>query len=305
MKKFILTLSVLFFINIIIWWNLGFSIYPRSYIQKRCIENVDKSKFIKTKNSCYYLPDWVDYTKARINKKNNKAILYIDKTVLGIFNLKNLKDISLLKKLTKNKVKKATDYKVKSFLWVDKDNDSIPDSLDIQLGMYKTVQNKASYKDKYMKIKFPYGDVPLDIGVCTDVVIRSFLNAGISLQKQIYNDMAKRKKSYGKYRGKKPDSNIEHRRVRRLIVLFKKYYKQLNPDFKKSKNTKNQYLPGDVVFMSLIPDEKKISHIGIISANRFISFYPLLIHNTAKGFHTAEMDILWFQKIKYRFRPYM
>lgn len=292
-------------VNIILWWNLGYSLVPRINSGTINIENVVKDKSIfKYKESQQHLPSWIDYSTSSIDFKNNIAALYIDNVVLAIFKAEGKilsdSDALFIKSLTGVDYLKL--YKKNYRIWRDSDGDKIPDSLDVQIGMYKTVRNAASYLDKYIRLKFPYGDVPKEIGVCTDVVIRSLLNAGLSLQKMIYHDMQKRKVVYRGFKGKKPDYSIEHRRVRRLIVYFKKNFKRLPASFVKTKGTNKQWLPGDILFMSLIPGDNSISHIGIVSGNKFISQFPLLIHNTAAGFHTAEMDILWFQKIKFRFR---
>lgn len=51
----------------------------------------------------------------------------------------------------------------------------------------RTLQ-KVTYDGKYLKIKYPMGDVPNDTGVCTDVVIRSYRKLGIDLQKEVHKD---------------------------------------------------------------------------------------------------------------------
>ena len=305
MKKIFLLLFLFTFINITLWWNFSFSFVPRQSKKVFIIKN-DKSKFLNTNTSKYYMPNWVDYSFAYVDKKKNTLLLYTDNIVLAKFKLKNgkllNKDYKFLQKIFKGQLEKK--YKKSYKIWKDTDRDGVPDSLDFQLGMYKSVINSASYKDKYIRLTYPYGNVPNKIGVCTDVVIRSYLNAGISLQKKVYLDMKTRRSAYGGFKGKTPDYSIEHRRVRRLIVLFKKYFRSMPISYTDTLNTQNQWLPGDILFMSLIPGDKKISHVGVVSGNKLISTFPLLIHNTAKGFHTAEMDILWFQKIAYRFRPF-
>ena len=305
MKKIFLFLFLFTFINITMWWNLSFSFVPRQNKKVFVVKN-DKSKFLNTKLSKYYVPSWVDYSFANVDKRKNTLLLYADNIVLAKFKLRNgkllHKDYKFLQTLFKGQL--ASKYKKSHKIWKDTDQDGVPDSLDFQLGMYKSVVNSASYKDKYIKLSYPYGNVPNNIGVCTDVVIRSYLNAGISLQKKVYLDMKARKQSYGGFKGKTPDHSIEHRRVRRLIVLFKKYFRKMPVSYTKTLNTKNQWLPGDILFMSLIPGDKRISHVGVVSGNKLISSYPMLIHNAAKGFHAAEMDILWFQKVVYRFRPF-
>src|SRR5215831_11540850 len=46
------------------------------------------------------------------------------------------------------------------------------------------------YDPSYVRIKYPNGDVPMDRGACTDVIVRAFRKAGIDLQKDVHEDMA-------------------------------------------------------------------------------------------------------------------
>ena len=60
--------------------------------------------------------------------------------------------------------------------------------------------------------------MPDDRGVCTDVVIRAY-RKGLSfdLQKAVHDDMAARFSAYPRHWGlKRPDRNIDHRRVPNL-----------------------------------------------------------------------------------------
>src|ERR1700722_1431414 len=54
----------------------------------------------------------------------------------------------------------------------------------------------TGYDGSYREISYPNGDVPRKKGVCTDVVIRAYRNAGIDLQQLIHNDMAVAWKAY-------------------------------------------------------------------------------------------------------------
>ena len=77
------------------------------------------------------------------------------------------------------------------------------------------------YDGSYRKISYPNGDVPDNVGVCTDLVIRSYRKLGIDLQKDIHVDMRENFALYPKLWGlSKPDPNIDHRRVPNLQTLF-------------------------------------------------------------------------------------
>src|SRR5215210_938294 len=45
-----------------------------------------------------------------------------------------------------------------------------------------------NYDPNYIVISYPNGDVPMETGVCSDVVIRAFRGAGIDLQREVHED---------------------------------------------------------------------------------------------------------------------
>jgi len=49
--------------------------------------------------------------------------------------------------------------------------------------------HRVHYDGAYRAIDYPNGDVPAHIGVCTDVVIRSFRAIGTDLQVLVHEDM--------------------------------------------------------------------------------------------------------------------
>ena len=48
----------------------------------------------------------------------------------------------------------------------------------------------TGYDPAYVGIDYPGGDVPLETGVCSDVVVRAFRKAGVGLEKEMHDDMA-------------------------------------------------------------------------------------------------------------------
>ena len=136
---------------------------------------------------------------------------------------------------------------------------------------------KVTYEPVYVVIPYPNGDVPKQTGVCSDVVIRSYRKLGIDLQKEVHLDMLSNFSQYPKiWNMKKPDSNIDHRRVPNLMTYFKRYGLSL----KITKNPKD-YLPGDIVCWQL---EVGIIHIGLIS-NRLAAdgVTYQIVHNIGNG----------------------
>lgn len=150
------------------------------------------------------------------------------------------------------------------------------------------------YDPAYVRLDYPGGDVPKNTGVCSDVVIRSLRAAyDLDLQKNVHEDMKQNFSAYPKIWGlKRPDKNIDHRRVPNLET----YFTRAGYDLPKSKDAKD-YLPGDIVSWRL---GGRLPHIGIVSERKSSSGTPLIIHNIGAG--VAEDDILFASKITGHFR---
>ena len=144
-----------------------------------------------------------------------------------------------------------------------------------------------SYDPSYVKLSYPGGDVPRDRGVCSDVVVRAFRKAGVDLQKEVHEDM-KRSFSYypQQWGAKRPDSNIDHRRVPNLMT----YFKRARKDLPLTRDPK-EYLPGDVVAWDL---GNGLVHIGLVSnlkeqgAERHT-----IIHNIGSGARIEDVLFSW------------
>lgn len=138
-------------------------------------------------------------------------------------------------------------------------------------------KDRVTYDPAYFSIKYPNGDVPADKGVCTDVIIRAYRKLGIDLQKEVHEDMMNNFSKYPKTWGlKKPDSNIDHRRVPNLQVFFSKFGKEKTMDT----NPAN-YLPGDIVTW-ILPGN--LTHIGIVVNKKSADGKRyLIVHNIGAG----------------------
>lgn len=145
------------------------------------------------------------------------------------------------------------------------------------------------YDPAYTVLSYPGGDVPLERGVCTDVVIRAFRDVGIDLQKLVHEDMRKNFLAYPKQWGlKKTDTNIDHRRVPNLMTFFKRQKKEM-----KISEQGQDYWPGDIVAWRL---SSGLLHIGLVSDKK--SSDPLrflIIHNIGQG--TQVEDVLFAYEI--------
>lgn len=138
-------------------------------------------------------------------------------------------------------------------------------------------KDKVVYDPSYFAIKYPNGDVPKDKGVCTDVVIRAYRKLGVDLQKEVHEDMKKNFSKYPKSWGlKKPDTNIDHRRVPNLQVFFTRYGKSLEVTDKAS-----DYKTGDLVTWMI---GEKMPHIGIVINKKTADGKRnLIVHNVGAG----------------------
>ena len=139
--------------------------------------------------------------------------------------------------------------------------------------------------------------MPANIGVCTDVVIRSYRALGHDLQELVHKDMKANFKLYPKNWGlKRTDTNIDHRRVPNLQKFFERHGTVLN----KSKNA-SDYKPGDLVTWVV---GRNLPHIGIVVSKRsWDSKRPLVVHNIGAG--PKMEDVLFEYPITghYRFAP--
>lgn len=159
---------------------------------------------------------------------------------------------------------------------------------------------RVSYNGAYIPIGYPNGDVPSNIGVCTDTVIRSYRRLGVDLQRLVHEDISRAFYSYPnlpKWGLQGPDTNIDHRRVHNLKVFFTRHGQRLavsgNP---------NDYHPGDLVTWNLGGDQE---HIGIVVDKRSPADPRrfMIVHNIGEG--EKMEDVLFKFPITghYRYMP--
>jgi uncharacterized protein YijF (DUF1287 family) len=150
----------------------------------------------------------------------------------------------------------------------------------------------VSYDGSYVVLRYPEGDVPIETGVCTDVVVRAFRAVGLDLQKLVHEDM---RQAFGKYPKnwglKRPDRNIDHRRVPNLQIFFERHGRKLPIS-----RTASSYKAGDLVTWMV---GGSLPHIGIVS-DRKVAGRPLIIHNIGAG--TQEEDFLFEYPITGHYR---
>ena len=154
------------------------------------------------------------------------------------------------------------------------------------------------YSGGYVQLAYPGGDVPLITGVCTDVLIRAYRTAfKHDLQKSVHEDMSRHFSLYPKTWGlKRPDRNIDHRRVPNLQIFFSRHGTTLPVS-----QSPKDYKPGDLVTQMI---NGRLPHIAIVSDRLSTDDRrPLIIHNIGGG--AQEEDALFAHPITghYRYMP--
>ncbi len=152
------------------------------------------------------------------------------------------------------------------------------------------------YDPAYSRIAYPGGDVPLQRGVCTDVVIRAYRGIGVDLQQRVHEDMRANWAAYPKLWGLRgPDRNIDHRRVPNLATFFARHGRSLKP----SQSDATVYAPGDIVTWML---PGNLPHIGLVTAQRR-NGRPLIVHNIGAGAQIEDMLFDYPITGHYRYEP--
>ena len=134
----------------------------------------------------------------------------------------------------------------------------------------------VTYDGTYRPIPYPGGDVPDNLGVCTDVVVRAYRALGIDLQLEVHEEMSADFRAFPQRWGLPgPDPNIDHRRVPNLQVFFARRGEALAIT-----SDPADYQPGDIVTWDL----GSLPHIGIVvdrrsgDGRRF-----MVVHNIGRG----------------------
>lgn len=138
------------------------------------------------------------------------------------------------------------------------------------------------YDPAYVVLAYPNGDVPVERGVCADVVVRAFRAVKVDLQVEVHEDMTRHFNDYPNHWGlKKPDRNIDHRRVLTLMKYFERNGKGIGL-------TIQDFRPGDVVAWRL---NGGLYHIGMVSSVK-VPGQPryCMVHNIGAG--AQKEDVL-------------
>lgn len=152
------------------------------------------------------------------------------------------------------------------------------------------------YDPTYQRLRYPGGDVPLERGVCTDVIVRAYRALGLDLQKLVHEDMLAAPRAYPRnWGGKGTDTNIDHRRVPNLEAYFKRHGQTLAVT-----REATAYAAGDIVVWRL---SSGVPHIGIVGERSELGGLPLVVHNIGAGARIEDVLFDYTITGHYRWLP--
>jgi len=185
------------------------------------------------------------------------------------------------------------------FLFISSVTSAADFNKDITASLIERTSHSVTYNGSYISIAYPNGDVPENIGVCTDVLIRAYRKIGTDLQQLVHEDI---KANFALYPSKRiwgltsTDSNIDHRRVPNLQVFFKRHGQSLDIS-----TSKADYAVGDIITW-ILPGN--LPHIGmVIDQHSATTGNPLIVHNIGDGPKIEDMIFDYKITGHYRFEP--
>jgi uncharacterized protein YijF (DUF1287 family) len=155
----------------------------------------------------------------------------------------------------------------------------------------------VTYDPGYVGIAYPGGDVPASAGVCSDEIVRIYRVVGVDLQKEVHEDIVREPAAYplSRWKQKRPDRNIDHRRVPNLMAFFSRQGEELPLS-----SRAEDYLPGDLVAWDL---GNGAVHIGmVVDQKALVSRRNMIVHNIGAG--PKMEDVLFDWKIIGHYRYY-
>lgn len=167
-------------------------------------------------------------------------------------------------------------------------------NLAIADGARQQIGSTLFYDPAYMQLTYHGGDVPQERGVCSDVVIRALRSQKVDLQKLVHEDMAKNFAEYPqKWQLKRPDSNIDHRRVPNLETGLPATIKHA-PSARTPVTIKRAILSPRRL-------DNGLAHIGVVSDGFARDGTPLVIHNIGAGAQEEDVLFSWRMVGHYRY----
>lgn len=168
-----------------------------------------------------------------------------------------------------------------------------PQALQLVQAAESQIGKTLVYDGSYVQLDYPGGDLPLERGVCTDVVIRACRELGVDLQVEVHEDMSAHFGEYPQSWGlTEPNSSIDHRRVPSLQTYFERTGKAIEVS-----DSPGDYWPGDIVTW----DIDGLAHMGIVSATLAPGGQRYcIVHNFGAGVRVEDMLFLFPNTGHYR-----
>lgn len=178
------------------------------------------------------------------------------------------------KNIIPHKMYTNADFDIETYIsQVDMDGDGIDDQTDILANVREYIATKPIYKSVYYAGGYPDDQY----GVCTDVVAMGLMGAGYNLRELVDKD---RRANPSEYADEPIDKNIDFRRVRNLLIYFKRHAICLTTDIYEI----DQWQGGDIVVFE--------GHIGVVSDKRNKNGVSFVIHHGSRLQTSYEQDIL-------------
>lgn len=157
----------------------------------------------------------------------------------------------------------------------------------------KQIGVTKSYDGAYVRLAYPGGDVPIESGVCIDVVIRAYRDAfEVDFQKLVHEDMRTAFSAYPKtWELTRPDRNIDHRRVPNLETWLTRHGHELHDE---------NWQPGDILTCRVPPN---LPHTAIVSDRRGYDGQFKVIHNIGRGAREESLIGRFDRQRRFRFLP--
>lgn len=152
------------------------------------------------------------------------------------------------------------------------------------------------YDPAYVRLAYPGGDVPIERGVCCDVIVRAYrAGLGLDLQKLVHEDMKRAFSAYPKAWGlSRPDPNIDHRRVLNLETFFRRKGAAL------PFTSAMDFRPGELATLRL---PGNLPHIVVVTGKRAPSGRYLCVHNVGQGTRREDVLAEWDLVGRFRYAP--
>ena len=171
--------------------------------------------------------------------------------------------------------------------------------LDVVEAALERTNHNVRYDGRYLSIPYPNGDVPANIGVCTDVIVRTYRAIGTDLQQLVHEDMVANFEAYPSKRIwglSRTDKNIDHRRVPNLQAFLSRHGEVLAVS-----NDASDYKAGNIVTWML---PGNLPHIGLIT-NKIsaLTGNPMVVHNIGAGPKLDDVLFSYSMAGHYRYIP--